>query len=367
MVGVPLPFDDPFFAQWQRRTSERSLVSARALLDRLQPAPRRTLTVVGSKGKGTTVAAASAALAFSGLRVVTVSSPALVMNTERLRLNGVPIQISEYRALADELHSHHAHLPADEYLSPSGAYTVMGAWWAEQVGADVLVLEEGMGGASDEISLFEAHHLAITPIFDEHIGQIAATRTELIDDLLAVVPTHAYGLGRQTDPYVEQVTSSWTARRLDWSPGEHANRLVADNIGLGWSVGADMARELGGEPGGSCPELTLPGRMSLHEVDGHTWVIDAAISPDGIAAVRRAYPDLPMIGCWPTSKDWRACVETAGDVTLVRAGTYLSFPDGLPTLDEIDLDRDYLFVGTQSFVGEVLTKAGVTPTPWWAS
>lgn len=364
MVGTPLPADDPFFAQWSTRVAPHSLEPARVLKNRLRIADRPTLTVVGSKGKGSAACGATAALVSAGLSVVTVSSPAHVTNRERIRVGGTSISESDYETISAELASHLHHLPPEYYLCPSGAYTVMGAWWADQIDADVLVLEEGMGGSSDEISLFSPSHLVVTPIFAEHVGELGDTLDDVIADLLGVPPTTAVTLADQDHALATQIVSDWPVRHLAHSPLPHRNRLVGEALGLGWAAGADLASTLGAHVG-SVPEITLPGRSSVHDRDGHTWVVDGAVSPEGVRALLDTDPPQKVIACWPTSKDWQACADLVPDAQLVRTGSHLPFPDGLSTLNEVDLSGDITFVGTQSFVGEVLTLAGVETDSWF--
>lgn len=364
MVGTPLPADDPFFAQWARLISPHSIEPARVLKNRLRITDRPTLTVVGSKGKGSAAAGATAALASAGLRVLTVSSPAHVTNRERIRVNGTSISQADYEAISAELTTHLHHLPPEYYLCPSGAYTVMGAWWADQIDADVLVLEEGMGGASDEISLFTPSHLALTPIFAEHIGELGDTIEEVITDLLAIEPATAVASADQAYELAQTITASWPVRHIAHAPLGHPNRLVAASLGLGWAAGADLAVSLGAQVG-PVPHINLPGRTSVHTVDGSTWVVDGAVSPEGVSALLETHPPEKIIACWPTNKDWQACADMVPGAQLVATGSHLPFPGHLPRLDEVDLSGDITFVGTQSFVGEVLTRAGAETDSWF--
>src|SRR5690625_5048772 len=83
------------FDEWRtlRHVSSRSLARTRALLQVLGYAPddvgHSTLGVVGSKGKGTAAAYASAALAGLGHRVGTVMSPGVISNADRIRIDEI--------------------------------------------------------------------------------------------------------------------------------------------------------------------------------------------------------------------------------------------------------------------------------------
>ena len=95
------PDDEPFFREWRvRRPDERrSLARARLFGDALGlhwAGLPSTLTVVGSKGKGTAAAHATAVLHAAGRRVGTIVSPAFRRNSERIRVAGQALGPNEY-------------------------------------------------------------------------------------------------------------------------------------------------------------------------------------------------------------------------------------------------------------------------------
>src|ERR1039458_1994521 len=107
--------DQAFFAErMQRRVlgGRRSLSRARALaphlgvdLDAWRAHPEAVISVVGSKGKRTAAPFASAALAATGLRVGTLTSPGLRSNRERIRVDGQAVPRREYEALIGKVRS----------------------------------------------------------------------------------------------------------------------------------------------------------------------------------------------------------------------------------------------------------------------
>jgi folylpolyglutamate synthase/dihydropteroate synthase len=94
-----------FYDEWRRRGpgDRRDLRRAARLLGVLAVPALPTLTVVGSKGKGTTATYASAWSVAAGRRVVTVTSPGLRGDTDRIRLDGVAISEEDLAALARRL------------------------------------------------------------------------------------------------------------------------------------------------------------------------------------------------------------------------------------------------------------------------
>ncbi|MBB5629967.1 hypothetical protein [Sphaerisporangium krabiense] len=209
--------DDVFFAEWRARGQgeRRSLARARRLLDLLgaPTASAPVLTVVGSKGKGTTATYASAYLAAAGLRVVSVTSPALRANRERVRVNGTAISDASLSALAARISKALGSMPdrreSPGYLSPVGLFTIAGILHARDIEADVIVLEAGMGGASDEVSLFPPHTVAITEIFAEHVGVLGDTPAEIAREKAAVTSARTQAvLSLPQQPAVHQAITT---------------------------------------------------------------------------------------------------------------------------------------------------------------
>ena len=169
-----------------RRSLRRAALLA-GLLGVTEPGPP-VLTVVGSKGKGTAATYASAWLVAAGCRVVTVTSPGLRSDAERIRVDGAAVSPDELAGLARRLQRASRSLPSarDGYLSPSGLFTLAGLLHARDAGADVVVLEAGMGGVSDEAGLFPPSVVAITEVFGEHLGVLGDTPAEIAADKAGV-------------------------------------------------------------------------------------------------------------------------------------------------------------------------------------
>lgn len=387
--------DDVFFAEWQARSpgSRRSLDRARLLLARLGgPAPPPVLAVVGSKGKGTTATHASAYLAAAGLRVVTVTSPGLRSNRERIRLNGAAL--ADLGPLAERLGR---HVPLPEplpgHLSPAGLFTIAGVLYARQVAADVLVLEAGMGGGSDEISLFPPAVAAITEIFEEHLGVLGGSPVEIAREKAAVVgrSTRAVVSLPQRPEIAEAVARTVRERAgvaVDHPPtagtsppSGSAAAYGPRNAALGWAAAARLLDVLGrARPAAEAlrpvlDSVVLPGRLSRHTLPSGTQVlIDSPISRAGVAAAlgtaRAGWPRIDhVLLCLPDHKDLPGAVAELGDlpVTFVRLGLpHLRFDRPLPGHwrsvheDELSvpaiasLGEHVLVLGTVYFTGKVL-------------
>ncbi|MFC8801597.1 hypothetical protein ACFT2C_28005 [Promicromonospora sp. NPDC057138] len=405
MTAQHLPGDAPFFQEWstKRPGTRRSLARARAVgqaigaWDNTPP----VLAVVGSKGKGTTAlhAAATLSAALVGddrpAHVGLVSSPGLRTNRERMRFDGQAISRDEYERVAQALARARESVPPsdDGYLSPTGSFTITGAAWAATRGADVLVLEEGLGGRSDEVSLFEPLVVAVTKVFYEHGELLGPTLDDVARDLLGVV-----GPGTRTivtvaqDAEVTEIVEETAARfgtdlvtvnadsptsaptglapitRLNAAAGETAARALGS--ALGWRVDdAGAAAALA--------SVRVPGRLSRHMLGDVPVMVDGAISPEGVAATVADYLRWhgrldTVVASFPDTKDVAACFAELRDFERVipsRANDYLTFTKA-EAMHEKVLDARValalgvvtaraqgggcLMIGTQSYVGIAL-------------
>lgn len=128
--------------------------------------------MVSSKGKSATVAAATGALHAAGVRVGTITSPPHRHKRERVRIAGTAVSEAEYGRLSEPAAQTLEKMPAlnlfDGYLAPSGLLTLCGVPYLLVKGVEALVIEEGLGGASDEVSHFDYPAVAVTQIFAKH-------------------------------------------------------------------------------------------------------------------------------------------------------------------------------------------------------
>jgi folylpolyglutamate synthase/dihydrofolate synthase len=397
--------DEPFFREWKERRpgDKRSIYRASRLAGMLSLSKVRlpVLTVVGSKGKGTTALYASAVCAAAGLKVGTLSSPPTISNRERIRVNGRAIGRTQYQELAAKLNRLLLEIGKNEkdkgYLSPTGLYTLMGISCMLEHGCDVLVLEAGMGGRSDEVSLFAPKVVAVTRIFEEHIGIIGNNATEITWDKLGVVleSTTAVLSINQDHPEVLNVFRDWEAQahrsikivqnnepelqnlKVQWPPG-----LSAWNAKLGYMAARKLLESTGISPPSDSrlrqvtATIRALGRLSQHrDAGGRTWTVDAAIDERGVAEAIRWHEDHigsidSLLVCMPTIKNIagvRRALSGRDFVPVRIPSEHLEFSDKSWDREEIDFDRidqclygeRILAIGTWSFVGAVFKKLGL--------
>lgn len=358
--------DEPFFREWSERVpgERRSLARAGLLAPALGLAvgDLHPLVVVGSKGKGTTATYAAATLRSAGLRVGLITSPGYRSHRERVRLDGVALSVAEFSAMASALSvalsSLPARAPGSGYVSPTGAFTLAGLAWLVGQDVDALVVEAGMGGASDESSLTLPSVVAVTPIFEEHLDVLGP-------DLAAVARDKTATINRFTRSVVAAPQSPLVAEILATTapaatPVVADASLVATNAAVGYSAAQEYLKALGkpAAPEG-LPEVRLPGRHSLHRLGSQTWALDSAISPEGIDAALSWYGDpTTVLLSIPDTKDREACLKALAGQPVIEVrskASHLTYPPDLPTLADLsDLGDRVLALGTISFIGEAL-------------
>lgn len=392
MVATHDPHDKPFFREWNThkhltRSRTRSAQLQHALgLTRALPVP--AILIVGSKGKGTATAAATSALA-KNATVGTITSPPLRHNRERIRINGRAISHAEYARLSEIAHTAIGTLPpvTDGYLPPSGIYTQVGIAYLLQHGVDYLVIEEGLGGLSDDVSLFDYPTVGITQIFMEHGDILGNSIGAITHDLLATITqatTNIVSHHNQPQEVWDYLAGGDVKKpqvELPEPELAQASTMTATNL----EIGARAAATLAGRyvPIGE-QELILPARASTHTLrhSDALWMVDAGINPEGIQhAITRATEELGsfhVLAGLPDVKDVDACLEVLESlpVTFVGAGrdyldyTHLAEHGPVLTVEDaceqaLASRKNILAVGTMSFAGAILEFLDAPTHFWW--
>lgn len=157
----------------------------RTLLERLSRPDRQlpTIMVTGSKGKGSTAFYLATVLRAHGLRVGFFSSPHLVDNLERLRIDGRAISPDDFLAVFHSIEPHldylQAEIPRDQYLGPVGTFAAMAALWFLESGVDVAVVETGRGARFDDVAEWAHEGAIITTVLPEHVVELGPTLRDI--------------------------------------------------------------------------------------------------------------------------------------------------------------------------------------------
>lgn len=164
-----------------------------ALLERLGNPHRQypIIHVAGTKGKGSVSAMITSALKAAGYRVGFYSSPHLQEFTERIQMNGEAIP---RQALVDLVEQLKPHVEVIQRLTTFELTTALGFMYFAQQGADVAVIEVGLGGRLDATNVVDPLLSVITSISYDH--------TKVLGDTLAAIASEKAGIIKAGKPLV---------------------------------------------------------------------------------------------------------------------------------------------------------------------
>jgi dihydrofolate synthase/folylpolyglutamate synthase len=148
--------------------------------------------VTGTNGKGSTSAMVTALMMAQGLSVGTYTSPNLERVSERLALNGEPIDDESFLAVLSELASLEPMLqerPSRFELLTAAAWS----WFADNA-VDAMVIEVGLGGVWDSTNVMHGDVAVLTNFSYDHtdvlgptLEGIAADKSGIIEEGSAVI------------------------------------------------------------------------------------------------------------------------------------------------------------------------------------
>lgn len=312
--------------QWVQPRVERT----RRVLELLDD-PQRTYRVVhvtGTNGKTSTSRMIESLLRAHGLRTGLFTSPHLVRFTERIMVDGEPIQDAAVADAWEEIEPFvdlvDAELAAagDAALTFFELLTVLAFVAFSDAPVDVAVIEVGMGGAWDSTNTADGDVAVIAPVGLDHadrlgdtIGEIATVKAGIIKPGAAVVSAaqdpsaaeaisravraadaslavegDAFGVDRQRIAVGGQLLD---IRGLSGTYDEVYLPLYGAHQGRNAALALAAVESLIARPGeGLAPDavaeglgqVTSPGRLQLIGVNP-TVLVDAAHNPHGVHAL----------------------------------------------------------------------------------
>ncbi len=210
--------------RWPESDIEPSLDRIRALTDLLGD-PQRAYPVIhvtGTNGKTSSARMVDALLRATGLRVGRFTSPHLESVTERITIDGVPLEAASFAAAYDDVIPYVEIIDA-QHQHPMSFFEVLTAMAYARFAdtpVDVAVIEVGLGGSWDATNVADGQVALITPIDLDH--------TRLLGTDVAAIAQEKAGIIKAGATVVTAVQSV-----------EAATALAARAI----KVGATIARE----------------------------------------------------------------------------------------------------------------------------
>lgn len=132
----------------------------------------RVVHVAGTNGKGSTSAMIAAGLRAAGHRVGLFTSPHLVEPTERIVVDGAPVNAAQFAEAFAAVHRAAERLIETGELDAHPTYfetvTLMAFWWFARQAVDWAVIEVGLGGRLDATNIVQPQLTVITPVDYDH-------------------------------------------------------------------------------------------------------------------------------------------------------------------------------------------------------
>ena len=172
--------------------------------------------VAGSKGKGSTCAMIAAGLTACGLRTGMFVSPHLHRMTERFTVDAEPISQARFVSLFERV------WPAAELVLEHGGagmvsvfefQTAMAFLHFADVGADVMVIEVGLGGRLDSTNVITPEVSVITRVGFDHVAVLGDTLAKIASEKAGIIKPGVPVVSARQEPEAAEVIVD-TARRL---------------------------------------------------------------------------------------------------------------------------------------------------------
>lgn len=278
----------------------------------------------GTNGKGSTCAFLANELRAQGWRVGLYTSPHLISPCERITVDGVPIGEDAFAAWTTQLKPHIERLDASFFEATTAiAFADLAAR-----GADIAVIEVGLGGRLDATNVLTPLVTAVTKIALEHVEYLGHDLKGIAREKAGIAKPKVPFVTGESEPEIRAELVKEAKRRgadpiitVDTSlrprkdtrlglRGRHqvANALVAHAV-------LNALPAPFGPAGKNLPAsfayAYIPGRFEMRG----KWIFDVAHNPDGMRVVadtiQEQEPRRPLhalVGI-RNDKDWRAMLD----------------------------------------------------------
>ncbi len=143
----------------------------------------RYVHIAGTNGKGSVAEYISSILTAAGYRCGCYTSPHIVSETERMRINGERIDKQELRGLLREVKDN--GLAVNETLF--AAYTAAALLWFERQGVDIAVMETGLGGRLDPTNRIQPSVVILTNIDYDHMDVLGGSLVQIASEKCGII------------------------------------------------------------------------------------------------------------------------------------------------------------------------------------
>ncbi len=271
--------------------------------------PQRAFPVIhvtGTNGKTSTARMIEALLRSFGLHTGLITSPHLADLRERIRLDGEPIELTDFLGVYDEvapvlaMADEASELDGGPRLSFFEAMTGLGFAAFADAPVDVAIVEVGMGGTWDATNVADAQVAVIMPIGMDHSDYLGDTLVDIAGEKAGIIkPSSSVVLAAQELPAQGVLTAAALAlEAVTAMEGVHFG--VVERV---LAVGGQQVTLRG--LGGDYPDVFLP-LFGEHQARNAAAALVAVESFFGLQP-----PDLAD----PTGRDRAGGAPVGGDPT----------------------------------------------------
>jgi len=339
--------------------------------------------VAGTNGKGSSVATMATLMTANGRRVATYTSPHLVDFRERMVVAGEPIPPGDVVAFIER------HMPVIEEIGASffEATTAMAFDFFARAGAEIAVIEAGLGGRLDSTNVLTPVVAGVTSIGLDHTEYLGSTLEAIAAEKAGIFKPSAAAVIGERDGRIRNLLAD-RAREI----GAKSVRIVADEVQLE-HVGVDdvgtvcdlrwkgepltLRTPLAGEhqaanlafslvmldaAGELAPTQAVAAQLQRVHVAGRfqrlgRYIFDVAHNPAGAEVLAQTLahvsPTVPVtvVLCVLRDKDWREMIRI---LSRVASSFVLTMAPTAPASRAWDLEEAAAFVRDLGFGAAVV-------------
>jgi len=260
--------------------------------------------VAGTNGKGSVTAIVAAILTAAGYKTGMYTSPHLQHFSERILVNGRPLDPEDLTRLLEGLRmlNEHGRLTSGESLIEFEMITALAFMHYASVGCDIVSLEVGLGGRYDATNVIKPPlAAAISSIGHDHTEILGSTLAEIAREKAGIIKPGTMVVSAVRPPEARAVIAEITAEcgatlwQVSAAEDEHAH--------ITWV-------RTGSSIGGQCFDLELPGvayrglrlgMLGLHQIENAACALGVvhALRQTGRCVPESAIRDGLARASWP--------------------------------------------------------------------
>ena len=161
------------------------------------------IQVAGTNGKGSVSAIISNILINAGYKTGLFTSPHLVRVNERIRINGASISDNEID-LFIKLYKTDIEKNEATFFE---TITAIAFWYFKKEGVEIAIMETGLGGRLDSVSICEPIATIITPISHDHMEILGETLAEIAFEKAGAMKKNVVCISAKQDSAATKVLS----------------------------------------------------------------------------------------------------------------------------------------------------------------